>query len=138
MQIILYLTRNKKIVSSTELSGSLHISKRYIIQIAGKLRDGCLIETHAGMSGGYTLGKEASAISVYDIFSLFEGDICIPQCVNQCNNDSIHTALSTLKEYLDVYLKVLTLDQLADMDTYGRLSEVIRIAETQMVAIKNS
>ena len=80
LQIILYLTRNKKVVSSTELSANLSISQRYIIQIAGKLRDGCLIVTHAGMCGGYTLGKDASDISVYDVFSLLEEGLLIPEC----------------------------------------------------------
>ena len=40
MQIVLYLARSKRIVSSTELSENLNISQRYILQFTGKLRDG--------------------------------------------------------------------------------------------------
>ena len=136
LQIILYLSRNKKVVSSTELSNNLHISQRYILQIVQKLRDGALVNAHAGMKGGYSLSKEESAISVYDIVALMEGASDIPFCIKPCHDANLHCALSAMSDYLDTYLKTLTFDKLTDMDTTGRLSEIIAIAETNMNALK--
>ena len=136
MQIMLYLTRNKKIVSSTELAENLSISQRYILQIAGKLRDGGLIGTHAGMSGGYCLAKEASDISVYNVVVLLEGDIDIPACVTPCKHSALHDALSVLIEYLDTYFKTITFDKLAHMSFKGELSEILAMVGTHIVAMK--
>ena len=59
MQIMLDLAHNKKIVPSLKLTANLPVSQRYVLQIAGKLRDGGLVSAHPGMKGGYTLAKEA-------------------------------------------------------------------------------
>jgi len=132
MQIVLYLARKEKVVSSTELSDRLSISQRYVIQIAGKLRDGNIVTTHVGMSGGYSLCKKASSISVYDIVVLLEGSTYIPDCIKQCNDGILHAALSKSKNYLDAFFKMLTFDQLAEISTTGRLSEVVEVAETHI------
>ena len=136
LQITLYLSKNNRIVSSTELSEKLHISPRYISHIASKLRDGALIGTHAGMSGGYVLNKDVSAISVYDVVVLMEGDMSIPECVRPCKNASLHDALSVLKDYFDTYFKTITFNILADMEITGKLSEIITMVETHIVAMK--
>ena len=39
IRIIVHMARHKKIVSSTALANSTSISKRYLLQIAAKLRD---------------------------------------------------------------------------------------------------
>jgi len=132
MQIILFLARNKKVISSSDLSKSLQISQRYVIQIAGRLRDASLIETRTGVSGGYSLSKEPSTISVYDIVSLLEGEMCIPECVSKCSNDRLQSALSVIKECLDTHLKEVTFDKIADMDTTGRVSDLSSIVETHL------
>ena len=136
LQTILYLTRNNRVVSSAELSKNLDISQRYILQIAKKLRDGDLVDTHSGMNGGYTLSKEASTISVYDIVAIMEGDCSIPACVRSCHDATLNDALSALNDYLETYLKMLTFDKLADMETTGRLSEIISIVEAQISTMK--
>jgi len=98
-----FLSRNEDIVSSAKLSDNLQISQRYILQIAGKLRDGGLIDTQAGMRGGYALTKASSSISVYDIIALLEDDMSIPQCVTPCKNANSHDARSILKDYYNTY-----------------------------------
>ena len=143
MQIILYLARNKNIVSSTELSAKMKISPRYILLIAGKLRDGGLIVTRAGMSGGVTLNKEASDISVYDVIKLMEGDITIPEyAVGLPNSDepyknsNLLDSLSKVKDYLETYLKTITFDKLVDASVKGSLSEILDLVETHIDEIR--
>jgi len=132
MQIMLYLTRSKKTVSSAELSENLLISQRYIVHLAGKLRDGNLIGTKSGMNGGYNLGKLPSAISAYDVITLMEGDMSIPECVTiipgcgePCKNSNLLDTLNIMKEYLDTYLQTITFDKLADMNISGHISEIL-------------
>ena len=83
MQMMVYITRNKRIVSSAELSEKLKISQRYVLQLAAKLRDGGLLSTYAGVNGGYVLGKEMSTISAYNVLSIMEGDMSIPDCLTK-------------------------------------------------------
>ena len=143
MQIILYLTRNKKVVSSTELAESLKISQRYIVHIAGKLREGGLINSNPGMSGGYTINQEKSPFSVFDVVTLMEGEISIPECIARlpgcgepCKPANLHDALNVLKDYADTYFQTVTFDKLADMNSSGHLSDVIRLVETHVAAMK--
>jgi len=137
MQIILYLARSNKIVSSAELSESLQISQRYILQIARKLRDGEMIDTHIGMSGGYTLKKEASTVSVYDMVSLLEGEMHIPSCIIKYKNDTLHTTLSMSKKYIDTFFSSITLDQLLFACAEEQFLKIIRLAETHIGILEN-
>ena len=136
MQIVLFLTRNNRIVSSTELAENLNISQGYILQIAGKLRNGGLIGTRTGMSGGYSLSKEAAEFSVYDVVTLMEGDMSIPHCIAPCKHALLHDALSVLKDYFDSYFKAVTFDRLAETSTKGQLSEIIGMVGSHIVEMR--
>jgi len=45
----------------------------YVMKIAVRLRNAGLLNVVLGRSGGYTLGKKAEDISVYDVFAAVEG-----------------------------------------------------------------
>jgi len=116
LQILLYLTKNRRIVSSMELTENIAVSQRYLIQIAGKLRSGELVITTIGMGGGYALFKEPALISVYDIIVLMEGGICIPQNLTTSVNNlsNLYDIFLLLTEYIETYLRSVTLDKLTD------------------------
>jgi Rrf2 family protein len=142
MQIMLYLARNKRVISSTELSGNLHISKGYVLQIARALREGNMIVTHSGMSGGYSVEKDINQICAYDIISLMEGDMSIPECVARmpgcteaCQDTNLRDALNAMNSMIVAYLKVITFAKLTDMDTSGNLSEIIALAESHSTSL---
>ena len=143
MQIMLDLARNKKIVPSLKLTSNLPVSQRYVLQIAGKLRDGGLINAHAGMKGGYTLVKEASEISVFDVITLMEGDMSIPECRTRlpdcgapCVNPTLYASLNAMKEYVDAYLQTITFDKLVSMDITGTLPEILVLIDEHIKEIK--
>ena len=116
LQIMLYLAKNKRIVSSMELTENIKVSQRYLLQIAGKLRCGGLIVTRIGMNGGYTLYKDPSMISVYDVIVLIEGGIYIPEDVIKAIyiKSRLDDILILLKNYMEAYLRSMTFDKLAD------------------------
>ena len=116
LQMMLYLTKNRRIVSSMELTENIAVSQRYLHKIAGKLRNGGLVITKIGASGGYALDKEPSLINVYDVILLMEGGLHIPDSVAKPTyiKSSLDDSFCQLKEYVETYLRSITLDKLAN------------------------
>lgn len=115
IHMMLYMAKKKSIVPSAELSKNVAVSKRYLMQIAGKLRDGKLVGVSMGPSGGYYLLKEPSQINVYDIIVLMEGDIRILNTgVDAKKHHTLTSAFSDLQQRFSSYLNTLTLDLLVN------------------------
>jgi Rrf2 family protein len=143
MQIMTYLTRNRKIISSSELSKNLLISRRYTLQVTSKLRNGGFINAYPGMSGGYTLSMDASKISFYSVIELMEGDMSIPACLSRplncdapCMSSNLLNTVNVMKDIIDEYLKTITFDKVAEMDTSGHLSDVLRQVEQHLETLQ--
>jgi len=49
----------------------------YVMKIAARLKKAGLLNVVLGRCGGYTLGKPAEKISVYDVFVCVEGELRI-------------------------------------------------------------
>ena len=113
--IMLYLSKHKRTISTSELSEHLSISKRYVSSVAAKLRDGHLITVSKGQSGGYRFIKEPSMVSVYDIVTIMEGKIDLLKHINvqirKCL--PLSRAYAELESHIRNYLKAMTLNVLA-------------------------
>ena len=115
IDIMLHLAKNKGVTSSNALSQSVVVSRRYLMQIAGKLRNGEMIGVNRGMGGGYFLLKEPAHISVYDIIILMEGRIrIIKDAEDVFVHHTLHEAFQDLQNIITNYLGSLTLDVLLD------------------------
>ena len=73
MQMLLYLTKAGKTVSSSKLAAAIGVSHRYLLQISAKLRAARLIRAAHGSSGGLVLIKHPDKISLYDVIISMEG-----------------------------------------------------------------
>lgn len=62
------------------------IPLKYLDKIVSDLKSAGLISNVGGKRSGYILAKEASKISVYDIYKAFEGELSIIQCLNKNSN----------------------------------------------------
>lgn len=62
------------------------IPLKYLDKIISDLKSSELISNVGGKRSGYILAKDASKISVYDIYRAFEGSLSIIQCLNQNSN----------------------------------------------------
>src|SRR5471032_1182649 len=51
------------------------VPPNYLAQILSELRDGGLITSRRGKSGGYALARPPEDISLYDILTLVEGEV---------------------------------------------------------------
>ena len=124
IQMLLYLAKAGKTVSSSKLAAAMGVSHRYLLQISAKLRAAGFIRAAHGPSGGLALEKAPEEISLYDVILGMEGtvqtgDICgIP-------SDEISQEMLMLKnEYrkvdhmLERSLKEITLARILEADFY--------------------
>ena len=73
IQILLYLAKAGKTVSSSRLAAAIGVSHRYLLQISAKLRAAGFIRAAHGPSGGLVLIKHPDKISLYDVIISMEG-----------------------------------------------------------------
>ena len=75
IQMLLYLAKAGKTVSSSKLAAAIGVSHRYLLQISAKLRAAGFIRAAYGSSGGLKLAKAPEKISLYDIILSMEGAV---------------------------------------------------------------
>ena len=73
IQMLLYLAKAGKTISSSRLAAAIGVSHRYLLQISAKLRAARLIRAAHGSSGGLVLIKHPDKISLYDVIISMEG-----------------------------------------------------------------
>ena len=73
IQMLVYLAKSGKTVSSSKLAAAICVSHRYLLQISAKLRAAGLIRAAHGSSGGLVLIKHPDKISLYDVIISMEG-----------------------------------------------------------------
>lgn len=74
MRAVLYLAEKGSICSSREVADEMSIPRDYLIQLAQLLRNVGIIHARPGKNGGYSLAKDASEISMLDIFNALQND----------------------------------------------------------------
>lgn len=70
------------------------LSESYLEQLAGPLRKAGLLNSVRGAQGGYTLAREAGAITVGDIIRVLEGPIAPVDCASEDEGPVQHCAHS--------------------------------------------
>lgn len=74
MRAVLYLAEKGSICSSREVAEEMSIPRDYLIQLAQLLRNAGIIHARPGKNGGYILAKDASNISMLDVFNALQND----------------------------------------------------------------
>lgn len=93
VRTLLYLAGHRGVVPIAEIAGAMKIPEKYLNRIGLQLRNNGLIETHRGQRGGYTLGRPADKIRLYDVILLTEGTISINRCLEEdknCGRGTVH------------------------------------------------
>ncbi len=105
------LDRNEDVIHRSDIAERQGIPSDYMDQILARLREGGLISSLRGRSGGYRFAKDPSDISVFDIFVAVEDAFQPVQCLDHTQgciardvcrskdawsviSDAIHGALS--------------------------------------------
>lgn len=74
MRAVLYLAEKGSICSSREVADEMSIPRDYLIQLAQLLRNAGIVHARPGKNGGYSLAKDASEISMLEIFNALQND----------------------------------------------------------------
>ena len=90
LRALLYLSKkNRRATSVREISENIQVSQGYLLKVAGKLRQGGILDAAAGPTGGFFLARCAQNISLYDIVRAMEGEVCLCRCMedgSQCTS----------------------------------------------------
>jgi len=124
-------------ISCAEIARSERISVPYAAKLLNILRRAGLVESSAGIKGGYRLGRDPQEITVLEILNVLDGDLLVSdfadfckcfaglqqQCVHYKNSCCVRSVWSTISTHIK--------------DTMGRitLGELVAHGESAMSAI---
>ena len=124
IQMLLYLAKAGKTVSSSKLAAAIGVSHRYLLQISAKLRAAGFIRAAHGPSGGLALDKAPEEISLYDVILGMEGIIKTGEICGVPSDEVSKEMLMLKNEYrkvdcmLERVLKEITLARIMEADLY--------------------
>ena len=129
IQMLLYLAKAGKTVSSSKLAAAIDVSHRYLLQISAKLRAAGFIRAAHGPSGGLALDKAPEEISLYDVILGMEGIIKTGEICGVPSDEVSKEMLMLKNEYrkvdcmLERSLKEITLARIMEVDKKTNFSQ---------------
>lgn len=128
MRAVLYLAEKGSICSSREVADEMSIPRDYLIQLAQLLRNAGIIHARPGKNGGYILAKDASNISMLDVFSALQNDR--PRSERKEAEDAsdllqdITAACSAVEREMEEYMSSITLQNMIER-IHGKESDTV-------------
>lgn len=86
-------------LSAKDIADAYGIPAQLLAKILQQLTRSGLLNSHAGMNGGYALAREARAISAYEVILAIDGPFFITSCTKGAKNCEL-TPNCTIKEPL--------------------------------------
>lgn len=125
LRVLLYLAaRPERLVSTQEVSEAYGISKNHLVRVVQALGKHGFIEVRPGRSGGLTLARTPSEISLGQVFRVTEPDFHLVECFDRQTNTCPIAPACGLKGILfearDAFLAVLDKYTLADVRKRSR------------------
>ena len=106
---LIYIAAHEEgFVTNAEIASVLHASEAHLSKVLQRLVKAGLVKSIRGPRGGFVLKKDSDAITLRDIYELFEGslehDVCLleePVCGNNCVFGDLLTKVNDLvREYM--------------------------------------
>ena len=119
MRAVLYLAEKGSTCSSREVAEEMAIPRDYLIQLAQLLRNAGIIHARPGKNGGYSLAKDASEISMLDIFNTLQNDRLRAERKEAEESASallknITAACSAVEREMEEYMSSITLQNMIE------------------------
>lgn len=113
--IDLALRNDDNATSLLDISRRQDISLSYLEQLFSKLKAGSLVNSVRGPGGGYTLGKDPSEITLFEIITAVDENLDQTQCggAMNCNNNKpclTHYIWTDLTKKINEHMKSITLN----------------------------
>ena len=83
MRARIVLTRSPDPCTSQRIAQEERLSKKYMDEILGTLRQGGILQTRRGVSGGYRIQQPMDQISLWEIIELLDGPVRLAPCVEE-------------------------------------------------------
>jgi Rrf2 family protein len=81
LRMVIAIAHANKIVNTTELGSSMHVSSKYLRKLAGPLEKAGLIKSTQGIYGGYQLDKSPEGINIGMILEAYHEHLSWTDCV---------------------------------------------------------
>jgi Rrf2 family protein len=108
-----------RVISRADIEKSQDIPSFYLSKIMKDLVAGGLVRSHIGSKGGFTLAKDASAITIKDVYETVERPLVLMECLeegaNYCSYCSVCSQRSVWEEARTVLAKFLSGVAVADI-----------------------
>lgn len=113
IRLMLELSKNygKGTIFLKDIARNQEISEKYLSQLIIPLRGAGLVQSTRGAHGGYSLGKPAAEISLYEIVKALDGPISVVECVTNpkvCSRFDICPTQKIWKGLNDSMIRYLT------------------------------
>jgi Rrf2 family iron-sulfur cluster assembly transcriptional regulator len=108
----------KGYVSAKVLAKKEDISYQLVCKLLQRLHRGGFVKSLMGPSGGYTLARNPSEITLASVVDVLQGPVTINRCVGNdesCQRKStcaVSSSLQKIQRTLDEYMEKVTLEQL--------------------------
>jgi len=73
--VCLALTQGEGVLNGQRIAALGGIPKKYVEQVMRELREGGFVQSQRGRGGGYTLSRDASAITVLEVIETLDGPL---------------------------------------------------------------
>jgi Rrf2 family protein len=117
-----------------EYAGAAHVARsigapqNYLGKLLKTLAEEGLLESQKGMGGGFRLGRDARAITLYDVVEPLEHVSRWTGCIlgqSECSDDRACPIHEQWKKVRGSYLRMLSSTTLADLTKKGELTAAL-------------
>src|SRR5690606_11421158 len=124
LRVLIYLNRSKTLVTLTELSAKLGISRNNLIKVSNQLSKLGFISTTRGPNGGIRINEGAGKTKLSEVIGKTEESFNIAECFSgkKINCTFLNNCMlrKQLKSALDSFLSTLGESTLDDVTPKGR------------------
>lgn len=110
-------------LSAKDIADAYGIPAQLLAKILQQLTRSGLLNSHAGMNGGYALAREAREISAYEVIHAIDGPFFITSCTKGANgceltpSCTIKEPLARVNETIAGVLKSISIHDLTEQET---------------------
>lgn len=105
--------------SARDIASAYHIPPQLLAKILQLLAREGLLQSHAGMNGGYSLSRSPENITVFEVIRIIDGPLFITSCVTEAGPCDL-TSSCTIKEPL-----ARVNDSISDLLRKIRISDLV-------------
>lgn len=120
-------------LSAKDIAEAYHIPPQLLAKILQQLAREGLLQSHAGMNGGYTLARKPQNITAFEVIRVIDGPLFITSCVtgsgtcDLTDSCTIKEPLSRVNESISDVLKKIRISDLVESDrAHGRAGSTVQ------------